>query len=210
MPRLVAPVVDSGRLASVDQPVLMGGGAALRPWRDADADAVVDAFRDEQIERWHIRRLDRAEAVSWIGDWRRRWAAETDASWSIVEPGGDEATGYVAIRGISLDGGYGQISYWVRPAFRRRGLATLAVKIAAAWAFDDVGLHRIEIRHSVENAESCGVAVRAGSRTRERPRLRCSMPTDGTTCTSMFGSPRVMPLRNGSVGPRRGRPEVRP
>jgi hypothetical protein len=104
MPRLVAPVVDSGRLASVDQPVLTGGGAALRPWRDADADAVVDAFRDEQIERWHIRRLDRAEAVSWIGDWRRRWAAETDASWSIVEPGGDEATGYVAIRGISYEG----------------------------------------------------------------------------------------------------------
>jgi RimJ/RimL family protein N-acetyltransferase len=39
---------------------------------------------------------------------------------------------------------------------------TVAVRIAAAWAFDDVGLHRIEIRHSVENAESCGVAVRAG------------------------------------------------
>jgi ribosomal-protein-alanine N-acetyltransferase len=162
MPRLVAPVVVSGRLAAVDQPVLTDGGAALRPWRDTDVDAVVDAFRDEQVERWHMQRLDRAEAASWIDDWRRRWATETDASWAIIEPGGDEATGYVAIRGISLDAGYGQISYWVRPAFRRRGLATTGVMIAAAWAFDDVGLHRIEIRHSVENAESCRVAVRAG------------------------------------------------
>jgi RimJ/RimL family protein N-acetyltransferase len=161
VPRLVAPVVAPGRLAATDQPVVVGDAVTLRPWRDGDVDAVVDAFGDERIQRWHVRRLDRAEAASWIADWRARWAAEADASWAIIEPGSDEASGYVAIRAISLDSGYGQISYWVRPGFRRRGVATAAVTTAARWAFEDVGLHRIEIRHSVQNPESCGVALRA-------------------------------------------------
>lgn len=31
-----------------------------------------------------------------------------------------------------------------------------------AWAFDPLGLHRVELNHSTENAASCRVAQRAG------------------------------------------------
>jgi RimJ/RimL family protein N-acetyltransferase len=32
----------------------------------------------------------------------------------------------------------------------------------AAWAFDELGLHRLTIIHCVANERSCGVATRAG------------------------------------------------
>jgi RimJ/RimL family protein N-acetyltransferase len=76
--------------------------------------------------------------------------------------GSSDALGYTALRDIDLEFGYGQITYWVRPRFRRRGLATEAARALADWAVSDIGLHRLEIRHSTANAESCQVALRAG------------------------------------------------
>jgi len=162
VPRLVAPVVVAGHMAGSAQPVLSGNVVVLRPWRRSDVDAVVDAFADATIQRWHARRFDRDEAAAWIEEWTSRWIAETDASWAIVEPDADEAAGYLGLRGVSLSFGYGHISYWVRPRFRRRGLATGATAAAAAWSFGDLGLHRLEIRHSVRNPASCGVAQGGG------------------------------------------------
>jgi ribosomal-protein-alanine N-acetyltransferase len=149
-------------MAGSAQPILSENGVVLRPWRPSDVDAVVDAFADAGIQYWHMRRFDRDEAAAWIEEWTSRWTAETDASWAITEPDADEAAGYLGLRGVSLQSGYGQISYWVRPRFRRRGLATAATAAAAAWSLGDLGLHRLEIHHSVRNLASCGVAQRSG------------------------------------------------
>ena len=163
MSRLVPPVVPPGSLARNDQPVLHGErGAVLRPWTGVDTAAVVDAFSDPDIQRWHFRRMDAFEARDWVDAWEPRWRAETDVSWAICADVDAEAAGYIAVRDMTLEFGWGAISYWMRPAFRRRGLAAAATRAVAAWAFDDVGLHRLEIRHSIDNAESCGVATNAG------------------------------------------------
>ena len=163
VPRLIPPVVPRGSLARLEQPILTGaGGISLRPWTETDVEAVVDAFRDPDIQRWHFRRLDAEEARGWIDAWEERWARESDASWAITAGGASDALGYTALRDIDLEFGYGQITYWVRPRFRRRGIATEAARALADWAVSDIGLHRLEIRHSTANAESCQVALRAG------------------------------------------------
>jgi RimJ/RimL family protein N-acetyltransferase len=41
--------------------------------------------------------------------------------------------------------GIGEIAYGVAPPYRRQGLATRAVNLAAAWAFRELGLTRLEI-----------------------------------------------------------------
>jgi hypothetical protein len=61
-----------------------GGGVLLRPWSLDDAWAVMDAYRDEAIQRWHVMRADSlAETREWIAGWQGGWAAETDAIWAV-------------------------------------------------------------------------------------------------------------------------------
>jgi hypothetical protein len=48
------------------------------------------------------------------------------------------------------------------PQQRRQRLATQAASALAKWAIDTIGLHRLELVHSVRNPESCKVALAAG------------------------------------------------
>ena len=163
MPRLIDPVVPRGRMASLGgQPSLSTERVVLRPWRPSDADAVIGAFSEEDIRRWHLSSLDRDEALAWLSAWEERWDAETDASWAIVTEPDEPARGYVGLRAINLDFGSAFVSYWVRGDSRRRGLASEGARLVATWAIEELGLHRIEVRHSVENRPSCLVAERAG------------------------------------------------
>ena len=164
MPRSVPPVVPAGRMRDRAQPTLaVAPGVELGPWNAADADAVIAAFADPAIRHWHMRRIDdRDEALAWIGAWADRWTAEIDAGWAIRDAGSGTVMGQVALRTLHLGFGVGQVTYWVRPKWRGRGVATTAASAIAAWGFDELGLHRIEIHHAVGNLASCRVAERLG------------------------------------------------
>jgi [ribosomal protein S5]-alanine N-acetyltransferase len=58
--------------------------------------------------------------------------------------------------------GQGECGYWVLPAARGTGVAPRAVQAVTRWALDDLGVHRIELVHSVANPASCQVASKAG------------------------------------------------
>lgn len=164
VPRLVVPVVPSGRMANREQPVLRAKDAVtIRPWVRTDASGVMDAFEEPSIQQWHMRRLEtKQEAVAWIKEWHRRWRAESDASWAVTGDDGANLLGYVALRSVDLEFGFAEITYWVLPRFRGRRVATNACSVVAGWALADLGLHRLEVRHSVDNPASCRVASNAG------------------------------------------------
>jgi ribosomal-protein-alanine N-acetyltransferase len=64
---------------------------------------------------------------------------------------------YGALRG-------GHIGYWIDKNYAGRGFTTEAVKAVTSFAFDGLGLHRIEINIRPENAASIRVAEKAGYR----------------------------------------------
>jgi RimJ/RimL family protein N-acetyltransferase len=155
-------VIAPGVLRGSAQPVLRSAaGLTLRPWRPGDVPAVVAAYADPDIQRWNLQSLDEAEAASWIAQWPQHWQAETDACWAVTS-GTGEILGRVAVRTISLADGFGQVTYWVLPGARGRGVAAQATAEVARWALDDVGLHRLELVHSLANPASCRVAEKAG------------------------------------------------
>jgi [ribosomal protein S5]-alanine N-acetyltransferase len=175
MPPLIAPVVPAGSLARVPQPVLPAGDLRLRPWTAADADALVTAFADPAIQRWHARTVEsRAEAQEMIARYVRAWPAETGAHWAITGPAvigaavtgpavtGPAVLGRCALRTIDLAEGLAEIAYWVTPAARGRSAAARAAAAVSRWALGDLGLHRIELNHAVANPASCRVAQAAG------------------------------------------------
>ena len=162
MPRLTGSVVAAGNLARLAQPELDVDDFVLRAWRPADAPAVVAAYTDPDIQQWHARSMDMNEALEWIAAWPQRWRHETDCGWAVAS--GEAVLGQISLRGINLDSGFAGVSYWVLPQARGRRIAPRALVAVTRWAFEALGLHRIEVDHSTRNPASCRVAERAGYR----------------------------------------------
>lgn len=162
MPLLVSPVATAGTLARLEQPVLAGPGFVVRPWRPGDAAAVAAAYRDPAIQQWHARSLSLDEARAWVAQWPGRWRAESGAGWAIAADDDDGVLGQISLRTVDLGQGLAEISYWVLPAARGRQVAARALGVLSHWAFDVLGLHRIEVQHATSNIASCRVAERAG------------------------------------------------
>ncbi|MDG4798644.1 GNAT family protein [Micromonospora sp. WMMD1082] len=134
----------------------------LRPWRDADAPAVLDAWRDPAIAQWNPPgdAADLESALRWLR-WRADWSSGSHVSLAAVDPTDvDTLLGSVSLHRIHA--GDASIGYWTVPTARGRGIATAAVVRLTEWAFADLGLDRIELCHAVANPASCRVAERAG------------------------------------------------
>jgi ribosomal-protein-alanine N-acetyltransferase len=159
VPRLVQPFLGAGRLARLDQAVLAGDDLVLRPWLAGDAPVVAAAYADPGIQRWHARSMTVDEAEAWVAQWPGRWQAETGAGWAVTD---EVVLGQISLRAIDLAEGLAEISYWVLPAARGRNVAARALTVLSRWAFEVLGLHRIEVQHSTLNVASCRVAERAG------------------------------------------------
>lgn len=158
-------VVPAGRMSRSEQPVfrLGTGNAELRPWRRNDAQAVVDASLDPEIQQWNRpgREVSLRDAREKIDRWHERWTSEQSAVWAIARPG-ERPVGLIGWGDIDLKGGSAEILYWLLPAGRGGGVMADCVVRLSRWAMDDLGLHRLRLTHSVANASSCRVATRAG------------------------------------------------
>lgn len=161
MPQLTAPVLPAGAMNRMRQPTLERDGLLLRPFAPGDAPAVVVAYQDPAIQRWHARTMaDVAEAAAWIADRNARWQNERGADWAVVR--GGELVGRVGLNGVDLGEGSADLAYWVVPAARGAGVASRAAVLLTGWALGDLALHRVSLQHSTENVASCRVATRAG------------------------------------------------
>jgi RimJ/RimL family protein N-acetyltransferase len=162
MPILIPPVVAAGTMADRAQPeIAVDPDLRLRPWRPSDAPAVIEAFSDPDIQRWHFRRYETVtEAEEWIDAEIRGWRAETGASWAVTRAGSGEVAGRVAVYPVLQDG-YAEVTYWVLPPVRGEGIATRATIAATRWAHE-LGIHRIQLQYSTRNEPSAGVARKAG------------------------------------------------
>lgn len=124
---------------------------------------IMAAYADDAIQRWHARTVESPrEALALIDEWIVKWASETAARWAVVDAAANAVIGQVALRSIDLQEGEADVSYWVMPGSRQAGVATESVRALAGWAFDELGLHRLELHHSVVNPASCRVASKAG------------------------------------------------
>jgi ribosomal-protein-alanine N-acetyltransferase len=180
MPLLVSPTVSVGSLAARPQPALSAGDSVLlRPWESRDAQAVLDAYQDAEIQRWHVRRADSlAEAGEWIRGWQGGWAAESEAHWAVVDSASDVLLGRAALKVLNFADGAAEVAYWTVPAARGRGICPQAVEAMSSWALDVAGFERLGLQHSMDNRASCRVAEKTGF-TEEGVRRSAWLHADG-------------------------------
>jgi RimJ/RimL family protein N-acetyltransferase len=162
VPRLVTPVIAQGSLRSLQQPTIeISDTLQLRTWTVKDVPVVIAAYMDPDIRHWNPRSLDEHEATEVIEDWRGRWEREVGVDWAITSHLDGAVLGRIGVREMNLEEGLGEFAYWIMPGARGHGVAGLAVESVRAWAFEAIGFHRLELRHSVHNLPSCRVATKS-------------------------------------------------
>jgi len=145
------------------QPTLTDGVVVLRPWEERDVDPARLAH-DEDIAHWFgfpsvVPSFD-AQAAA-VDRWRKAYDDDRSTVNFVVEHEGHPA-GTVEVR--VLDAGRGEVSWAVYREHRGRGLALRAVRLLVRYAFDDLGLARVEARVEPGNLRSLRLASRAGLR----------------------------------------------
>ncbi|WP_309143030.1 GNAT family N-acetyltransferase [Streptomyces aureoverticillatus] len=144
-------------------------GMVLRPWRDDDAAALIDVYRDPLMRRWtRMPVSDRADAARWLEVRHRGWERGDYLSFAVVEQGEGALSGLVAnvvVKGPRAATGVGEVGYWTAARARGRGVASRALDALTDWAFGTFGgggLHWLHLLHQVDNAASCRVAEKTG------------------------------------------------
>jgi RimJ/RimL family protein N-acetyltransferase len=155
---------EPGERIPLDRLPLTDGVVALRLFVLADAPAVAEACRDPEIPRWTFmpEGLTVPQARGWIERAFDGLERTRVVRMAIVDVADGTLLGQVGIGDLDWDQQTGEIFYWVVAAGRRRGVATRATKLLAAWAFDVLQLARIELTVDPANEASQRVAAAAG------------------------------------------------
>jgi RimJ/RimL family protein N-acetyltransferase len=138
------------------------GVVTLRRWRSSDAADVARACSDHETARWlpvPVPYTLEAAAGYVEGIVPTEWAAGTAANVAVTDATTGELLGAV---GLTLRSGLGEVGYWTAPWARRRGVATRAARLHAAWGLEELSLPRVELLADVGNTASQRVAEQAG------------------------------------------------
>ena len=99
----------------------------------------------------------------WIANSEENRAAGTGFNFAIIRPGDDMFLGGCNLWIVNHNDRIANLSYWVRTSQTGQGLATQVVRQAAMFAFQQVGLLRLEIVVAEPNLASQRVAEKSGA-----------------------------------------------
>lgn len=136
----------------------------LSPPRMDDVAAIYEACQDPDTQRYTTvpSPYERHQAEEFVPRVTEQWGDGVHLTWAMRE--GDTLAGMIGL--YRLDGGAGELGYWVSPWSRRRGLLVEAAHAVLDWGFAATGatLARIEWRAVVGNVASARGARALGFR----------------------------------------------
>jgi RimJ/RimL family protein N-acetyltransferase len=103
------------------------------------------------------------EATSLVHERVEALGNRTGAAYAVVDPE-DSLLGSASLLSIDWHRSAGVVAYWLAPESRGKGIGTSAVTMLCQWAFEALGLARLELRVDVRNEPSQRLAERVGFR----------------------------------------------
>ncbi len=139
-------------------------GVEIRPVAEGDAEALdqLVAANRERLARFMPWAADQTlESTREFIRGAIRQRAEDDGFQGVLVVDGTIA-GTAGFHRIDRLDSATSIGYWLGAEYERRGLMTDAVRALVEHAFEEWGLHRVELRIAPDNARSRALAARLG------------------------------------------------
>ncbi|MEU5049793.1 GNAT family N-acetyltransferase [Streptomyces sp. NPDC021096] len=164
----------------------------LRPFTSADVLAVHAACQDPDIPRYtgvpspytpEDARVFVEEACP------RDWAEDSTYTFGVFTRDGERLAGsmsLVRLAQLRAPERQAELGYWTAKEQRGRGYTVEAAHEVIRWAFEDLGVERLEWYAEAGNEASRGVALKAGFRMEGT--LRSKIPYNGTRRDAWIGS----------------------
>ena len=182
-------------------PPLAAAPVILRRLTSEDLTWITAACSDREMSRYSPaipHPYTQAHAHAFAAQTAQGWADGTSATFVIARPSNGEGAGIIELDLGPADPGRAGVGYWLRPEERGCGAATTALRLVAGWAFETLGIERLDLTTDPENQPSQRVAERAGF-TREGL-LRSWLPTpdgrrDRLIYSLLADEPSAVPMR---------------
>jgi [ribosomal protein S5]-alanine N-acetyltransferase len=179
--RLVIPVEKVS-------PTLESERLRLRAYRSNDTEAVFRLYSDPRVMRyWSFSPwTERAQAEAYLRRALTEMAEGRVLPWAIAAQGDDRLLGTVTLFALDPVQGRAEIGYSMDPKFQGQGLASEALRLALAHAFDTLRYRRVEADVDPRNVPSCRLLERLGFRLEGL--LRARWRVAGEICdTALYG-----------------------
>lgn len=171
---------------------LVGQQCILRPYRAGDGPAVFHA-----VDR---SRADLKLWVDWVDeypleeDWERyvrrmaaKWSTRESLVFGIWSPNETELYGGAGIHGFDWKVPSGEVGYFLHKDARGKAVATEALRLIAALAFNEIGMNRLWATCDVANHGSWHLLERAGFAREGHLRGERRNPQGGIRDTFVYG-----------------------
>jgi len=145
-------------------PVLRGASVTLRELEIEDAPSLVSMVSSEEVARFISPPPPTVEGFERFIEWaRRERALGNGACFAVVPDGLDHAVGLFQVR--RLDDGF-ETAEWgfvLGSGFWNRGLFMASAQLLLEFAFETIGVHRLEARAATSNPRGNGALRKVGA-----------------------------------------------
>jgi len=170
-PLIFQPEPPSVRLRSTSTdwqralPVLHGAGFQLRELRRSDAASLFALLTTEEVARFITPPPTSVEGFEKFIEYAHRRRSQGEfVCFAVVPEGLDTAVGIFQLRALDAEFSTAEWGFALGSAFWGRGLFLEGARLMMAFAFDQVGVNRLEARAMADNDRGNGALRKAGAR----------------------------------------------
>jgi ribosomal-protein-serine acetyltransferase len=139
----------------------------VRPFQAEDAPEVHAAIVESQNEvpKWltDLKEQSLTSVQDYIASQPQTWNEDKAYNFAILESSSNKIVGGCGLTQINRRHRFCNLYYWIRTSTTGRGYATRAVVLMARFAFESLGMQRMELVIEPENLASLRVAEKAGA-----------------------------------------------
>ena len=171
------------------QPIIFEG-LVIREFLDDDAEAFANAAREsvDTVGRWMpwcTSSFSEQNALDWFEQCRSGRSSQAGYEFGVFAQASGKLMGGVGLNAINHQHLFCNLGYWVRQSAQRRGVALSTVQAMLPYAFNTLGMQRVEIVIAEGNTASEALARKVGAQFEGKARNRLQLHGRPVTA-SMF------------------------